>query len=114
MTFSYEKMYMIEEVLDKLINYTISHFTYEEKLMESANYPFLKEQKKANSLFLTVSYLLKNVLKMVKISQANYAITYSFGQYTTSKKVTQTIQSLYTKTSQPSPYQKSSTSLFNA
>lgn len=51
MTFSYEKMYMIEEVLDKLINYTISHFTYEEKLMESANYPFLKEQKKAHESF---------------------------------------------------------------
>jgi len=32
--FSYNKMYIIEEVLESLTNYTKSHFTFEEKLMK--------------------------------------------------------------------------------
>jgi hemerythrin len=49
--FSYNKMYMIEEVLENLINYTNSHFKFEEKLMEEANYPYLEEHKKSHIAF---------------------------------------------------------------
>lgn len=41
----------IKEVLDELIDYTLSHFSFEEELMEKANYPFLKAHKRIHEIF---------------------------------------------------------------
>ena len=42
----------IAEVLDQLVDYTMSHFTFEESLMEEAGYPFLKGHKRVHQLFV--------------------------------------------------------------
>jgi len=39
------------EVLDELVDYTISHFAFEESLMEEAGYPFIRPHKKVHELF---------------------------------------------------------------
>ncbi len=39
------------EVLDELVDYTLSHFAFEETLMEEAGYPFCKAHKKVHALF---------------------------------------------------------------
>jgi hemerythrin len=41
----------IKHVLDELIEYTLSHFSFEEELMEKANYPFLKAHKRIHEIF---------------------------------------------------------------
>jgi hemerythrin len=40
------------EVLDELVEYTQSHFTFEETLMEEAGYPFINAHKKVHALFI--------------------------------------------------------------
>ncbi|WP_086929560.1 bacteriohemerythrin [Agarilytica rhodophyticola] len=40
------------KVIADLIEYTISHFSYEEALMEEAGYPFLAPHKKVHQLFI--------------------------------------------------------------
>ena len=42
----------IREVLNELIDYTLSHFTFEESLMEEAGYPFIKAHKRVHQLFV--------------------------------------------------------------
>ncbi len=39
------------EVLDELVDYTLSHFAFEETLMEEADYAFIKAHKKVHALF---------------------------------------------------------------
>ena len=39
------------DVLDELVDYTLSHFAFEETLMEEAGYPFLKAHQKVHALF---------------------------------------------------------------
>jgi hemerythrin len=39
------------EVFDELIDYTLSHFAFEESLMEEAGYTFVKAHKKVHDLF---------------------------------------------------------------
>lgn len=41
----------LSEVLDELVDYTLSHFAFEETLMEEAGYPFIKAHKKVHQLF---------------------------------------------------------------
>lgn len=50
--FAYNKRYMTEEVLKKLVQYTISHFAFEENLMEEAGYPVLEPHKKLHESFV--------------------------------------------------------------
>ncbi|GAB3110981.1 bacteriohemerythrin [Aestuariicella hydrocarbonica] len=38
-------------VLDELVDYTLSHFEFEESLIEEAGYPFTKAHKKVHALF---------------------------------------------------------------
>ncbi len=40
------------EVLGELVDYTISHFAFEESLMEKAEYPFLDPHKRVHQLFV--------------------------------------------------------------
>jgi len=42
----------VGKVLDELIDYTLSHFTFEESLMEEAGYPFVNAHKKVHQLFV--------------------------------------------------------------
>lgn len=39
------------DVLDELVDYTISHFAFEESLMEEAGYPFANAHSKVHRLF---------------------------------------------------------------
>ena len=41
----------VSHVLDELVDYTMSHFTFEESLMEEAGYPFIKGHKRVHQLF---------------------------------------------------------------
>lgn len=41
----------LNEVLDELVDYTLSHFAFEETLMEEAGYPFINAHKKVHQLF---------------------------------------------------------------
>ena len=46
------EMSEIGEVLDELVDYTLSHFTFEESLMEEAGYPYIKAHKRVHQLFV--------------------------------------------------------------
>jgi len=52
MAFSYKKMHLVEEVLKNLEDYTKSHFSFEEELMEEAGFPLLNEHKQAHKSFI--------------------------------------------------------------
>lgn len=41
----------VADVLDELVDYTLSHFAFEESLMEDAAYDFLNAHKKVHRLF---------------------------------------------------------------
>jgi hemerythrin len=41
----------IGSLIDDLVDYTISHFGFEESLQDEANYPFAKSHKKVHELF---------------------------------------------------------------
>ena len=43
---------MIAKVINNLVDYTISHFEYEERMLELAEYPFLKAHKNVHQLFI--------------------------------------------------------------
>jgi hemerythrin len=42
----------VGEIIEELVDYTVSHFAFEESLMEQANYPFLSPHKKVHGLFI--------------------------------------------------------------
>lgn len=42
----------VSGVLDQLVDYTLSHFAFEESLMEDAGYPFLNAHKRVHALFV--------------------------------------------------------------
>jgi len=42
----------VAEVLDELVDYTLSHFAFEESLMEDAEYTFINAHKKVHQLFV--------------------------------------------------------------
>jgi hemerythrin len=42
----------VGEVLDELVDYTLSHFAFEESLMEEAGYSFINAHKKVHQLFV--------------------------------------------------------------
>lgn len=42
----------IKNILNKLKDYTVYHFTYEESLMDKNEYPFLENHKKEHSAFV--------------------------------------------------------------
>jgi hemerythrin len=41
----------INHVLDELVDYTVTHFAFEEELQEKAGYPFLKAHKRVHDIF---------------------------------------------------------------
>jgi hemerythrin len=42
----------VEKVLNELVDYTLSHFTFEESLMEEAGYCFINGHKRVHELFV--------------------------------------------------------------
>lgn len=44
---------LVHEVIEQLIDYTQSHFGFEEAMMEEAGYTFLKPHKKVHELFIS-------------------------------------------------------------
>jgi len=40
------------DVINELVDYTVSHFAFEESLMENADYPFLVPHQKVHGLFI--------------------------------------------------------------
>ena len=43
---------MLGEVIEGLVDYTMSHFAFEESLMEEAEYPFATAHKKIHEMFI--------------------------------------------------------------
>lgn len=41
----------VAEVIDELVDYTMSHFAFEEELMEEAGYPFCSAHKRVHEIF---------------------------------------------------------------
>ena len=41
----------VAEVIDELVDYTLSHFAFEEELMEEAGYPFCAAHKRVHEVF---------------------------------------------------------------
>jgi hemerythrin len=46
------KRELVAKVIDNLLGYTISHFEYEERMLEQAEYPFLKAHKNIHQIFV--------------------------------------------------------------
>jgi len=44
--------HMVAEVIEQLVDYTQSHFGFEEAMLEEAGYKFLKPHKKVHELFI--------------------------------------------------------------
>ncbi|MFT3762154.1 MAG: bacteriohemerythrin [Pseudoxanthomonas sp.] len=42
---------VIGDVIDELVDYTLSHFAFEEELMEEAGYPFCAAHKRVHEIF---------------------------------------------------------------
>lgn len=42
----------VGEILDELVDYTLSHFAFEESLMEESGYTFINAHKKVHQLFV--------------------------------------------------------------
>ena len=42
----------ISDILDELVDYTLSHFTFEESLMEDAGYEFTRAHKRVHEVFV--------------------------------------------------------------
>jgi hemerythrin len=42
----------VQHVLEGLLDYTITHFEFEEELQEKAGYPFLKAHKRVHEIFM--------------------------------------------------------------
>ena len=43
---------MVNDIIEQLIDYTQSHFGFEEEMLEDAGYKFLKPHKKVHELFI--------------------------------------------------------------
>ena len=41
----------VKRVLEQLVDYTLTHFQFEEELQERANYPFLKAHRRVHDIF---------------------------------------------------------------
>jgi hemerythrin len=59
----------VRRVLDALVDYTVTHFEFEEELMKRANYPFIKAHKRVHEIFQ------KRVDKFLQRANAGEAIT---------------------------------------
>ncbi|VAW68536.1 Hemerythrin domain protein [hydrothermal vent metagenome] len=42
----------VGKVLNELVDYTLSHFAFEESLLEDSNYPFINGHKRVHALFI--------------------------------------------------------------
>lgn len=60
---------LVDEVIAELVDYTVSHFSFEEDILEEAKYPFLEPHKKVHQLFI------KKVNQFVERSQAGEDVT---------------------------------------
>lgn len=41
----------VKHVLDELVDYTLSHFSFEEEMIEKSGYPFFKAHKRVHDIF---------------------------------------------------------------
>lgn len=56
-------------ILDELVDYTVTHFAFEEDLQESAGYPFLKAHRRVHEIFT------KRVLEFQNRARAGENVT---------------------------------------
>ncbi len=47
-----DRMSVVGDVIAELVDYTLSHFAFEEALMEDATYPFFRAHKRVHNLFV--------------------------------------------------------------
>lgn len=62
----------IKDVLDNIIDYTQSHFTFEESLQEEADYKYRVPHKRVHDLFIKKKGYIVNVLKWAIRLKQNY------------------------------------------
>jgi hemerythrin len=43
----------VGRIIEAMMGYTISHFTFEESMQEEAGYPYIKDHKKVHELFIS-------------------------------------------------------------
>jgi len=60
---------LVNEVISDLVDYTVSHFSFEENILEQAKYPFLEPHKKVHQLFI------KKINQFVERAQTGEDIT---------------------------------------
>jgi hemerythrin len=46
------KKELVAKVISNLVDYTVSHFEYEERMLEQAQYPFLKAHQNVHNIFI--------------------------------------------------------------
>jgi hemerythrin len=52
-------MAVTNHVLNELVDYTVTHFAFEEELQEKAGYPFLRAHKRVHEIFTTCGGIQK-------------------------------------------------------
>ncbi len=62
----------IKQILNNIIDYTQSHFTFEESLQEEAGYKYRVPHKRVHDLFIKKLKLIVKILKMVNPLRKNY------------------------------------------
>lgn len=61
-----ERMIMLDKVIERLVNYTVHHFSAEEELMLKSGYPDLIQHKKRHDMFTETVHKYKQLLKQKK------------------------------------------------
>ncbi len=69
----------VKDVLLNLIDYTQSHFAFEESLQEEANYKYRVPHKRVHDLFIKKLSTIVNVLKWVMMLRKNFMKCYQNG-----------------------------------
>jgi hemerythrin len=67
---------MIDTVLNEMVDYTRTHFTTEEKLLEKYHYPKLAEQKQEHALFVQKVSEMQQKMQSGSLSLSIEAITF--------------------------------------
>lgn len=69
----------VKQILDNIIDYTQSHFTFEESLQEEAGYKYRVPHKRVHDLFIKKLSLIAIVLKWDNPLKANCMKSYQNG-----------------------------------
>jgi len=78
----------VGDIINELVDYTVSHFAFEESLMENAGYPFLAPHQKVMAFSSRKCHLSSIGLRRAKMSLVNYSPCFKNGWSITSRTKT--------------------------